>query len=141
MSLTPQNPLEALLHSVEQGEVDEQHFFTALLDAQVFMPIRDKHHIAGFQESSLADPLVLEDEEGSQVMPLFSSPERARDFLKQFPGYEGGLLTEFRWVIERIGPGIGISMNPGLDSGFDLEAEMIEALRDSGESAQETAAP
>jgi len=132
MSLNaPHNELEALIDAAQQGNIDEEQFFTALLDAQVFLPIRDEHGISGFQPSTLADPLVLESEEGSRVVPLFTSPERARDFLSQFPGYEGGLLAEFRWVIERIGTGIGISMNPGSDNGFDLEAAMLDALREA----------
>jgi hypothetical protein len=130
-SNAPHNELEALIDAAQHGTIDEEHFFTALLDAQVFLPIRDSHGISGFQPSTLADPLVLESEEGSRVVPLFTSPERARDFLKQFPGYEGGLLAEFRWVIERLGAGIGISMNPGLDNGFDLEAAMLDVLRDA----------
>lgn len=130
-SNAPHNELETLIDAAQQGNIDEEQFFTALLDAQVFLPIRDNHGISGFQQSTLADPLVLESEEGSRVVPLFSSPERARDFLTQFPGYEGGLLADFRWVIERIGTGIGITMNPGFDNGFDLEASMLDALREA----------
>lgn len=127
----PRSDLENLIDAAQQGTIDEEQFFSALLDAQVFMPILDRHAIAGFQDSSHAEPLVLESEEGSRVVPLFTSPERAREFLQHYPGYEGGLLAEFRWVIERIGSGIGISMNPGFDNGFDLEAEMLDALRDT----------
>ncbi|HEY0635017.1 MAG TPA: SseB family protein [Gammaproteobacteria bacterium] len=125
------NELEQQIQAAQQGTLDEEQFFSALLDAQVFMPILDRHAIGGFQDSNRAEPLVLESEEGSRVVPLFTSPERARDFLQHYPGYEGGLLAEFRWVIERIGSGVGISMNPGLDHGFDLEAQMLEALRDT----------
>lgn len=131
---TTSNDLETLIESAQQGSLDEEQFFSALLDAQVFMPILDRHAIGGFQDSSQAEPLVLESEEGNRVVPLFTSPDRARDFLQHYPGYEGGLLAEFRWVIERIGSGAGISMNPGLDNGFDLEAEMIEALLDAVEA-------
>lgn len=123
--------LEILIAAAQHGTIDEEQFFTALLDAQVFMPILDRHAIGGFQDSSAAQPLVLESEEGSQVVPLFTTPDQARGFLQHYPGYEGGLLADFRWVIERIGSGIGISMNPGLDTGFDLEAEMLDALRDT----------
>ena len=128
---TPHSDLESLIAAAQQGTIDEEQFFSALLDAQVFMPILDRHAISGFQDSRAAEPLVLESEEGNRVVPLFTSPDRAREFLQNYPGYEGGLLAEFSWVIERIGSGIGISMNPGLDNGFDLEAEMLDALRDA----------
>src|SRR5512143_2892895 len=131
MSNTEHDNLESLIEAAQQGSIDEESFFSALLDAQVFMPILDRHAIGGFQDSSRAEPLVLESEEGNRVVPLFTTPDRAREFLRNYPGYEGGLLAEFSWVIERIGSGIGVSMNPGLDNGFDLEAEMLDALRDA----------
>ena len=59
---------------------------------------------------------------------LFSSPERAKEFVKQFPGFGGGLLSEFKWIIEKIGGGVGIIVNPGMEVGLELEAEMLNQL-------------
>ncbi|BBP04058.1 hypothetical protein TPL01_15630 [Sulfuriferula plumbiphila] len=100
-----------------------------LMDAQVFMPVEDEaNQIKGFQRSTRAQPLVLEDETGTRVLVLFTSPERAKAFVENHPGYGGGLLTEFAWVLRKMGAPAGIALNPGLDAGFDLEPEMVADL-------------
>ncbi len=129
MTQTSRNELEALLSTVHSGEVDPETFVARLLNMQVFMPIQDeKHKIAGFQASTRAEPLIVEVEDDQKIMILFSAPERAKDFLTQFPGYSGGLLTEFAWVLRRMADGMGIALNPGDELGFDFDAEMIAMM-------------
>jgi hypothetical protein len=60
---------------------------------------------------------------------LFTSPERSKVFLQDFPEYDGGLLAEFKWILERTGSGIGVSINPDWPVGIDLEPDMLEQLR------------
>lgn len=120
------NELEALLLEFDEGRLEPEEFARRLLDAQVFLPVKDeKHAIAGFQASTKAEPLVVEDGEGNSILVLFSSPDRARDFLAAFPGYGGGMLTEFSWILRRMGSGISIAINPGQTPGFDLDPEMV----------------
>ncbi len=120
------NELEALLLEFHGGRLEPEEFARRLLDAQVFIPVKDeKHAIAGFQASTQAEPLVVEDGEGNRILVLFSSPDRARDFLAAFPGYGGGMLTEFSWLLRRMGAGIAIAINPEQTPGFDLDPEMV----------------
>lgn len=120
------NELEALLLEFDEGRLEPEEFARRLLDAQVFLPVKDeKHAIAGFQASTKAEPLVVEDGEGNSILALFSSPDRARDFLAAFPGYGGGMLTEFSWLLRRMGSGISIAINPEQTPGFDLDPEMV----------------
>ena len=49
-------------------------------------------------------------------------------FLADFPAYRGGLLAEFGWVLERIGSGVGIAINPGWEFGMDLDPATVEQL-------------
>lgn len=120
------NELEALLLEFHEGRLEPEEFARRLLDAQVFLPVKDeKHAIAGFQASTKAEPLVVEDGEGNSILVLFSSPDRARDFLAAFPGYGGGMLTEFSWLLRRMGSGISIAINPEQTPGFDLDPEMV----------------
>ena len=129
MTQTPRNELETLLTAVHSGEIDPEAFVARLLDLQVFMPIQDeKHQIAGFQASTRAEPLIVEVEDAQKVMILFSAPERAKTFLAQFPGYSGGLLTEFSWVLRRMADGMGIALNPDDELGFDFDAEMVAMM-------------
>jgi len=128
-NFTAHNELEKKLIAAQQGELDSQTFIHALLTEQVFMPVEDEPtDIQGFQRSAKANPLTLESEDGQNVLILFTSPERAKPFLEGFPAYQGGLLTEFSWILERIGSGIAISLNPNMEVGIDFDTETVEQL-------------
>lgn len=125
----PRNDLEHLLLQMISMDIDPEEGARRILNMQVFMPVKDeKHQIAGFQRSTQAEPLVLEDDEGNRAVILFSAPERAKDFLTQFPDYSGGLLTELSWVLQRMGENMSIAINPGIDEGFDFDPEMVAVL-------------
>ncbi|NWG87321.1 MAG: SseB family protein [Hydrogenophilaceae bacterium] len=127
--LQPKNDLEYLLTELHAGEVEPEAFAQRLLKLQVFMPVKDeKHAIAGFQRSTQAEPLVLETEDGTPVLVLFSAPERAKVFMSDYPGYSGGLLTEFSWVLRRMAEDIGITLNPDLELGLDFDTDMVAML-------------
>ncbi len=125
----PRNELEQRMLDMQNGEISADEFMSQLLDAQVFMPVAPATTDDGVPSDNLAQPLVLEAEEGMPVMILFSSPDRSRDFVSQFPGYdEGGMLMEFHEVLAKIALGSGISINPDLDNGVDLDPDMIQQL-------------
>lgn len=129
MDTSPRNELEGLLAQMHAGELQPENFAKQLLDLQVFMPVKDeKHVIKGFQASTRAEPLILEDEEGTRVLILFSAPERAKAFTAEVPGYSGGILTEFAWVLRRMGEDVAISINPGDELGFDFDTDMVAML-------------
>ena len=128
-SFDARNELEEKLMSAQEGQISSEAFMQYLMDTQVFMPVKDQIGIGGFTASNKAVPLTLKSEEGIEVLILFTSPDRAKDFVSGFPGYEGGLLAEFSWVLERTGTGIGISINPNWPVGFDLEPEMVQQLK------------
>ncbi|MCW5595992.1 MAG: SseB family protein [Rhodocyclaceae bacterium] len=120
------NELEALLLDFHAGNIVPEEFARRLLDAQVFMPVKDeKHRIAGFQASTQAEPLLVEDDAGNRILVLFSAPDCAQAFLTAYPGHGGGILVEFSWLLRRMGAGIAISINPDQTPGFDLDPEMV----------------
>ena len=124
--LPTRNELEALLLEFHAGNMEPEEFARRLIDAQLFIPIKDeKHGIAGFQASTQAELLLVEDDAGNRILVLFSSPDRARDFLVAFPGFGGGMLAEFSWILRRMGAGIAIAINPDQTPGFDLDPEMV----------------
>jgi hypothetical protein len=128
-SFEPRNELEEQLLAVHQGRIAPEQFLQALLGMQVFMPVRDDDNaIEGFQTSTRAMPLSLEAEDGTKVLILFSSPERARPFLDDVPGFGGGILEDLKWILERMGGGYGIALNPGWEAGIDLEPDMVTQL-------------
>jgi len=123
------NELEENLLAAQEGKMSSESFMEYLMDTQVFMPVKDSIGIEGFTSSDKAVPLTLKTEDELEVLILFTSPDRSKTFVQNFPGYDGGLLAEFKWVLERTGSGIGISINPDMPVGMDLEPEMIEQLK------------
>ena len=130
-SFEARNELEQNLMAAQEGQMDDDAFMKYLMDTQVFMPVKDSIGIEGFTGSDKALPLTLKSEDGVEVLILFTSPERAKTFLEDYPGYDGGLLAEFRWVVERTGSGVGISINPNWPVGMDMEPQMIQQLKDN----------
>ena len=128
-SFEARNELEVKMLAAQEGQLSSEEFVKYLMDTQVFMPVKDSVGIQGFTSSTKAIPLTLKSEDDVEVLILFTSPDRARDFLREFPGYEGGLLAEFSWILERTGSGIGISINPDWPVGFDLEPGMVQQLK------------
>jgi hypothetical protein len=127
--VTPRSAVEVLLLEMEQGQLDPESFAKRLVSMEIFMPVKDeKHQIAGFQTSTKAEPLVVEDEEGNRVLVLFSAPERAKEFLADHPGFSGGVLTELSWILRRMGADIALSINPGQELGFDFDPDMVAML-------------
>jgi hypothetical protein len=125
----PKNDLERKLIQAQEGQITPQELIDFLMGSEVFMPVDEKHQIGGFGTSNKAQPLTLEDEDsGEQVLVLFTSPDRAKEFVKAFPGYGGGLVTEFTWVLEKLGVGYGITLNPGWEMGIEIEAQTLQQL-------------
>ena len=132
--LEAKNELEQKLLAAINGELSSDEFMQVLMTQQIFIPIKDEREsgIQNLQLTTRATPLVVEGEDGQSILVLFTSPDRARDFLADVPGYSGGLLADFPWVVERMAPGFAIAVNPGLELGMDIEpdnvAQMLELL-------------
>ncbi len=123
------NALEEKLLAAQEGHISSDELLEVLLVSQVFMPVQDEKEPAlNIQRSTRARPLALSAEDGTPILVLFSSPERAKPFLADFPGYSGGILESFKWVLERMGTGYGIALNPGSEVGFDMEPETVTEL-------------
>ena len=99
-SFEARNELEQNLVAAQEGQMAGDAFMQYLMDTQVFMPVKDSIGIEGFTSSDKAIPLTLKTEDEIEVLILFTSPDRSKEFVQEFPGYDGGLLTEFRWVLE-----------------------------------------
>jgi hypothetical protein len=128
-SFEPRNELEERLMDAQHGRIGSDDLLGALMTSQVYLPVQDeKPSVLNIQRSSRAQPLVLAAEDGTPVLVLFSSPERSKEFVKDYPGYSGGILAEFTWVLEKMGSGYGIALNPGSDLGFDMEPETVESI-------------
>ena len=123
------NELEAKILEAQEGRITSDDLLQTLMGSQVFMPVQDeKAPVLNVQRSTRAQPLVLSAEEGTPILVLFSSPERAKPFLQDYPGFTGGILESFKWVLQNMGSGYGIMLNPGSEVGFDMEVETVQDL-------------
>jgi hypothetical protein len=124
------NELERKLLAAMNGEISAEDFMRELLGEQVFIPIKDDKDsgIIGFQHTTKATPLVIQDEDGLNILVLFTTPERAKEFLAGTPGYSGGLLADFAWIVERMEPGFAIVVNPGDEFGMDIAPENVTEM-------------
>ncbi|MDP1653808.1 MAG: SseB family protein [Rhodocyclaceae bacterium] len=133
-AIETKNELEQKLLAAISGELSSDDFMREMLVQQIFIPIKDDKDsgIKGFQLTTKATPLVIQDEAGKNTLVLFTSPDRAKAFLVDVPGYSGGLLADFSWIVERMEPGFAIAVNPGLELGMDIEphdvTQMLELL-------------
>ncbi|MEK7737719.1 MAG: SseB family protein [Pseudomonadota bacterium] len=127
----PKNELEKKLLMAMSGEITSEDFMRQLMTEQIFIPVKDDKDsgIKGFQRTTKATPLVIQDDEtDTRILVIFTSPDRARGFMPEIPGYSGGLLTEFSWILERMATGFAISVNPGLEAGMDIDPETITEM-------------
>lgn len=131
-SFLPQNDLERSMLAAQAGadgpEASMAALVAALMEAQIFMPVKDASAVPEFQGNAGAEPLVLNDERGDPVLALFTSPERAQAFVKDFPGFAGGLLTDLKAIIEQWGVDYTIALNPGVSVGVDLPPAIVRRL-------------
>lgn len=129
-AIEAKNELEKNLLAAMNGELSSEDFMRELMTQQIFIPIKDDKDsgIGGFQHTTKATPLVVQDETGRNTLVLFTSPERAKAFLADTPGYGGGLLADFAWIVERMEPGFAIVVNPGLEFGMDIEPENVTEM-------------
>jgi hypothetical protein len=129
----PMNEIEKKLLAAQEGLISGEEFMAELMKSELFMPILEKPSaVSNLQTSHTAHPLTVEDEEQNQVVVLFTSPDRGRAFLQEHPGYGGGLLAEFTWILEKLGSGLGLSINPGWETGIDMSPEMLKQLSGQG---------
>ena len=126
----PKNELERKLLAAMDGELSSEDFMREMMAEQIFIPVRDEPDsgIKGFQRTTKATPLVVQDDEGLNILVIFTSPERAQTLLDEMPGYSGGLLAEFSWILQRMEAGFAISVNPGLDAGIDIEPAIVTQM-------------
>lgn len=125
--------LNQLLTQAHRGELEVEAFMSQFLQTQIFMPVTDPKDEGGdapigFQKSDKAQPLILDSGEGFPVMILFSDPQQSKSFLQDFPDYSGGFIAEVPWMLERLGEGMGFSLNPHSEAGIDFDPETARQL-------------
>lgn len=124
IDFTPINELERRLIAAQEGQIPPEAFIETLISSEVFMPVCERQRTGGPPSARTAQPLKIPGEDGEEVLVLFTSPERAKGFVTDYPGYGSGLVAELSSILERLGVGYTISLNPGHPMGLDFEAQI-----------------
>ncbi|MBT7444800.1 MAG: SseB family protein [Methylococcales bacterium] len=123
-AFTPNNELENQLLAAQSGHTAEDDFLQLLMASQVFLPVKS----AADGGPNKVEPLTIEIEKDNFSYAVFSSPDRAKEMIAHFPGFESGMLVEYKWVVEQATPDLGVCLNPGLDVGMDMTPDMLQSL-------------
>lgn len=125
---SPLNRLEATLLAAQTGTGPSSAFFDELVQSQVFL-LLDRE----IGEDGRWDPAinlcVLTNAQGRPVVAAFTAPERSTDWYAHLPQFKYGLLVTFAWLMQGLGPEVGVVVNPGLPVGVELGPEAIMDLR------------
>ncbi len=76
----------------------EFDFVAALVDSQVFILLNSEVSDSG--DKTDVQPLQLADQQGNNVLAVFTSPERSSPMAARFPNFNYGLLVAFRWLLQ-----------------------------------------
>lgn len=119
----PSNPLEFALVQARDGRLPIPEFLRLLLASKLAVPSASEVEADGRG----LQPLVF-DKQGTAMMAVFSSPERAAVFADVAPYL---LYGSARGLLQALAPDVGIVLNPTYDLGLDIPPRGIAAvLRD-----------
>jgi hypothetical protein len=130
----PLNELESKLLELMSGQADEQDFLRVFLQSDLYIMVDGDP-----QGDTLGDrrPMVVATAENApRMMAVFSNPSRAARLVAMFADYSFPIMGNTTWVLEHIGPHMGIAFNPGCPNGFELAPEGAQALKNALAAAE-----
>ena len=116
------NRVDAMLVLMQSGAASLPQLFAALDESELYALVRNA--------DSLDQPLTVKHPDGYGLVTLFSSPDRAEPTIQQFPEFAELLRMRFRDIIELLGDGRGIVINPLHEvSIFQMTPQQVAGLR------------
>lgn len=106
--------------------MDFDEIIDKLFTSQVFLPVHDQYNITGFQVPDKAIPLSIKDKSRINILVVFFSPDRGREFLKDYAEYQSGRLEDFGKSLLMNGICYRVAINPGRE--VYHEPGMVENL-------------
>jgi hypothetical protein len=135
-AFSPLNPLEETLLQAQLGAAPASDFFSELLGSQVFV-LLDKDLGPDGQWDPSINFCVLTNAAGAPVLAAFTAPERSAPWYQHLPQFQFGLSVGFAWLMQGLGPDVGVVINPGHGVGVELAPEAIARLRQQAQGASQ----
>ncbi|MCP1727365.1 hypothetical protein J2T60_001330 [Natronospira proteinivora] len=121
------NELEFLIQSGRDGMVSLRTIFQASLRANLWMVLNRK--LEPGDSLSKVQSLMATNEEGEQLLTLFTGKERCEGFLGKREGYEYPTPFPAPMLLDNMGENMGLVINPGLPVGIQISAEGVKTLK------------
>jgi len=124
----PTSRLEQALSKAKREPETTGAFLGELLRSQVVVLASED---AGPAPDSTAtgNLLVLTNAAGGSVVPVFTTRERANPWHEREPRFQYGLFIGAASLIEGLGSGMGIVVNPGHAAGVEIPPEVIAEIK------------
>ncbi|MDZ4048422.1 MAG: SseB family protein [Pseudoxanthomonas sp.] len=126
----PANELENTLLLAQQGQGSTPDFLNSFVNSQVFV-LLDKDLGPEGQWDPSINLCVLTNAAGGPVVAVFTAPERAIPWSERLPQFQHGLLVSPTWLMQGLGPTVGIVVNPGHKVGVELSPDAIQQMKDA----------
>jgi hypothetical protein len=120
----PNNLLEEKLLAMYRKEVKINEFLEMLLDSQVIILADRDVDISG--PNMNFNPLAITSPMGYNVLVTFSSIERAKAALSNYPEYKYAVAVDTSWFLLGAYENTGFALNPGWPLGFELPPEGLQ---------------
>ncbi|MDQ2068744.1 SseB family protein [Natronospira bacteriovora] len=119
--------LEFLLQAGREGKISLATLFQALLRSHVYM-VLDSQVNEGDNLGSVQS-LMVENDQGEQLLTIFTGRERCESFVGKHPGYDHPTQFPAPLLIDNMRDDMGLVINPGLAVGIQITAEGMRGLR------------
>lgn len=122
----PNNLLEEKLLAMYKKEIKITEFLELLLDSQVIILADRDVDISGADMHF--NPLAIPSPMGYEVLATFSSFERAKKAVSEYPEYSFAIAVDTSWFLSGAYENVGFALNPGWPFGFELPPDGMKQM-------------
>lgn len=126
----PANKLEEALVEFLDGKIPQAEFLGTLANGQLYI-LLDKALPEGSQWDPGINLCVVSNEAGVALVAAFTSPGRAEALQAEATEFAHGLLVSTGWLLQGLGPDVGVAVNPGYGASVELSPRVAGQLRDA----------
>lgn len=125
----PTSELERLLADAQHGRLPAADLMNALLTSQVYV-LGDRDLLPDGSWDEATALLMLADPAGTPMLAMFTTPERATDWLDYYPQYTFGRHARFEWLVTSASADSGVVVNPGSAVGWEISPVGVGRLKE-----------
>ncbi|GAA1347189.1 SseB family protein [Falsarthrobacter nasiphocae] len=133
--VSPANPLEEALAKGQDGTMEQSDVILTFLNSTVILlSVEDPEA----NPDANLDPVALSGPNDEPMVAVFSDPSRVPAELGEQAPY--GIGVQGATVVQSVGEGVGIMLNPGFELGFMIEPSGVQMIRTDFRPASEVQA-